>query len=61
MVAQAGRDVRIGGNIGVGVLGLDDMHGGAVYVLELSSYQLDLTSSLKADVSVILNISPDHL
>ncbi|MGH6971980.1 MAG: UDP-N-acetylmuramoyl-L-alanine--D-glutamate ligase, partial [Caulobacteraceae bacterium] len=58
---QAGRDVRIGGNIGVGVLGLEDMHGGAVYVLELSSYQLDLTSSLKADVAVILNISPDHL
>jgi UDP-N-acetylmuramoylalanine--D-glutamate ligase len=37
------------------------MHGGAVYVLELSSYQLDLTSSLKADVSIILNVSPDHL
>ncbi len=59
--AEAGRDVRIGGNIGTGVLSLDDMHGGAVYVLELSSYQLDLTSSLKADVTVILNISPDHL
>src|SRR5215469_4743374 len=58
---QAGRDVRIGGNIGVGVLGLEDMHGGAVYVLELSSYQLDLTSSLKPDVAIILNISPDHL
>jgi UDP-N-acetylmuramoylalanine--D-glutamate ligase len=59
--AQAGRDVRIGGNIGVGVLGLEDMHGGAVYVLEMSSYQLDLTSSLHADVTVILNLSPDHL
>lgn len=59
--AEAGRDVRVGGNIGTGVLALDDMHGGAVYVLELSSYQLDLTSSLKADVSVVLNISPDHL
>jgi UDP-N-acetylmuramoylalanine--D-glutamate ligase len=59
--AEAGRDVRIGGNIGTGVLALEDMHGGAVYVLELSSYQLDLTSSLKADVTVILNISPDHL
>ena len=58
---QAGRDVRIGGNIGVGVLGLEDMHGGAVYVLELSSYQLDLTSSLKPDVAIILNITPDHL
>ncbi len=61
LCAEAGRDVRIGGNIGYGVLGLDDMHGGAVYVLELSSYQLDLTSSLHADVTVILNISPDHL
>jgi UDP-N-acetylmuramoylalanine--D-glutamate ligase len=59
--AQAGRDTRIGGNIGVGVLGLEDMHGGAVYVLELSSYQLDLTTSLKPDVSIILNVSPDHL
>ncbi len=59
--SQAGRDVRIGGNIGVGVLGLEDMHGGAVYVLELSSYQLDLTSSLKPDVAILLNISPDHL
>ena len=58
---EAGRDVRIGGNIGVGVLDLEDMHGGAVYVLEMSSYQLDLTSSLHADVTVILNISPDHL
>jgi UDP-N-acetylmuramoylalanine--D-glutamate ligase len=37
------------------------MHGGAVYVLELSSYQLDLTSSLKPDAAVLLNISPDHL
>ncbi len=59
--AEAGRDVRIGGNIGVGVLDLEDMHGGAVYVLEMSSYQLDLTSSLHADVTVILNLSPDHL
>jgi len=58
---EAGRDTRVGGNIGLGVLGLEDMHGGAVYVLELSSYQLDLTSSLKADVAVILNVSPDHL
>lgn len=61
MLTAAGRDARIGGNIGYGVLGLDDMHGGAVYVLEISSYQLDLTSSLKPDVAVLLNISPDHL
>ncbi|AAK24527.1 UDP-N-acetylmuramoyl-L-alanine--D-glutamate ligase [Caulobacter vibrioides] len=61
LCASAGRDTRVGGNIGLGVLGLEDMHGGAVYVLELSSYQLDLTSSLKPDAVVLLNISPDHL
>jgi UDP-N-acetylmuramoylalanine--D-glutamate ligase len=58
---HAGRDTRVGGNIGYGVLGLEDMHGGAVYVLELSSYQLDLTSSLKPDAAILLNVSPDHL
>ncbi len=58
---SAGKDTRIGGNIGYGVLGLDDMHSGAVYVLELSSYQLDLTSSLKPDAAILLNITPDHL
>jgi len=61
ILTAAGRDARIGGNIGWGVLGLDDMHGGAVYVVEASSYQLDLTSSLKADVAILLNVSPDHL
>jgi UDP-N-acetylmuramoylalanine--D-glutamate ligase len=58
---EAGRAVRVGGNIGFGVLGLDDIEGDAVYVLELSSYQLDLTASLKCDAAVLLNISPDHL
>ena len=61
ILTAAGRDARIGGNIGIGLLGLDDMHGGAVYVIEASSYQLDLTSSLKPDAAVLLNISPDHL
>jgi len=58
---EAGKDAQVGGNIGLGVLGLEEMHGGAVYVLELSSYQLDLTSSLKADAALLLNITPDHL
>lgn len=58
---EAGKDAQVGGNIGLGVLGLEEMHGGAVYVLELSSYQLDLTSSLKADAAALLNITPDHL
>jgi UDP-N-acetylmuramoylalanine--D-glutamate ligase len=58
---EAGKDAQIGGNIGQGVLGLDDPHSGAVYVLELSSYQLDLTSSLRPDAALLLNITPDHL
>jgi UDP-N-acetylmuramoylalanine--D-glutamate ligase len=61
ILERAGRDARMGGNIGRGVLGLAPMHGGAVYVLELSSYQLDLTHSLRADAAVLLNITPDHL
>ena len=61
ILREAGRDAHMGGNIGWGVLGLEPMHGGAIYVLELSSYQLDLTFSLNPRAAVILNISPDHL
>ncbi|MGB0906327.1 MAG: UDP-N-acetylmuramoyl-L-alanine--D-glutamate ligase [Maricaulaceae bacterium] len=55
------RAAQIGGNIGRGVLDLDDMHAGMTYVIELSSYQLERAPSLKADVAVFLNLSPDHL
>jgi UDP-N-acetylmuramoylalanine--D-glutamate ligase len=61
LLREAGRDARIGGNIGVGVLGLPEMGAGAVYVLEVSSYQLDLTLTFKPDVAVLLNLTPDHL
>lgn len=61
ILKEAGRDVRIGGNIGTGVLDLASLHANAVYVLELSSYQLDLVKSLHCDVAVLLNMSPDHL
>ena len=61
ILRESGRDVRVGGNIGTGVLGLDPLHAGAHYVLELSSYQLDLTESLRCAVAVFLNLTPDHL
>ena len=61
ILKQSGKDVRVGGNIGVGVLDLDRLHSGAIYVLELSSYQLDLAETLRCDVAVMLNLSPDHL
>ena len=51
----------MGGNIGLPVLGQDPLPPGGVYVLELSSYQIDLTRSLDCEVAVLLNITPDHL
>tara|TARA_R110002124_G_scaffold287365_1_gene474173 strand:- start:109334 stop:110731 length:1398 start_codon:yes stop_codon:yes gene_type:complete len=55
------RDVQIGGNIGVPVMDLKKPKKGGAYVFELSSYQLDLTPSLKPQVAVLLNITPDHI
>jgi UDP-N-acetylmuramoylalanine--D-glutamate ligase len=57
----AGVPTRMGGNIGLPILGQEPLPEGGVYVLELSSYQLDLTFSLDCDVAVLLNITPDHL
>ena len=51
----------MGGNIGLPILGTEPLPAGGVYVLELSSYQIDLTRSLDCDVAVLLNITPDHL
>lgn len=57
----AGLPAAMGGNIGLPILGQDPLDAGGVYVLELSSYQIDLTHSLDCDVAVLLNITPDHL
>jgi UDP-N-acetylmuramoylalanine--D-glutamate ligase len=57
----AGVPTTMGGNIGLPILAQDPLPEGGVYVLELSSYQIDLTQSLDCDVAVILNITPDHL
>lgn len=61
ILKSAGRDVRVGGNIGDAVLGLEPPRPGAIYVLELSSYQLDLIESLRCRVAVFLNLTPDHI
>ncbi len=61
ILKSTGRDARVGGNIGTGVLDLPGLSANAIYVLELSSYQLDLVSSLRCDVAVFLNLSPDHI
>ena len=57
----AGLEARLGGNIGLPVLGQEPLAQGGVYVLELSSYQIDLTQSLDCDVAALINLSPDHL
>ncbi|WP_029623769.1 UDP-N-acetylmuramoyl-L-alanine--D-glutamate ligase [Sphingomonas sp. PAMC 26617] len=51
----------MGGNIGLPILEQQPLPEGGVYVLELSSYQIDLTQSLDCDVAVLLNVTPDHL
>ena len=61
VLKQAGLSVHIGGNIGIGVLALPEPTAEAVYVIEVSSYQLDLTTSFAPDVAILTNISPDHL
>lgn len=57
----AGRPVAVGGNLGTPALDLEPLDTGGVYVLEMSSYQLELTVSITFDVAIMLNISPDHL
>lgn len=62
MAKAAGFNVAVAGNIGAPVLDLlDDEHQYDLWVLELSSFQLDLTRSLSPLVATILNVTPDHL
>jgi len=61
ILKTAGVPTEMGGNIGLPILAQAPLPEGGVYVLELSSYQIDLTQSLDCDVAVLLNITPDHL
>jgi len=62
MLREAGRDVRVGGNIGDAVTGLlDGATEETSFVLEVSSFQLEATESLHPSVAVFLNLSADHL
>lgn len=61
VLREAGRDVQMGGNIGVAILELEPPSNARVHVVECSSYQIDLAPSLDATVGVMLNLSEDHL
>jgi len=60
MAAAAGRKVAVGGNLGTPALDLLD-DGVELYVLELSSFQLETTDQLNAEVATCLNVSEDHM
>jgi UDP-N-acetylmuramoylalanine--D-glutamate ligase len=61
VLAAAKRDVQVGGNIGTAALTLEPLGPQGAFVLELSSYQLELVPTAVFDIAVFLNISPDHL
>ena len=61
LINAAGGDAQMGGNIGVAALALEPFEDGRAYVLEVSSYQIDLAPSLRATVGILLNVSADHL
>ena len=61
ILTEAGVRCEVGGNIGRGALDLAPLGAGGIYVLELSSYQLELLETFHAHVAVWLNITPDHI
>lgn len=61
LLAQAGRPTAAGGNLGTAALDLADLPEGGSIVLELSSYQLELSDGLALRAAALLNITPDHL
>jgi UDP-N-acetylmuramoylalanine--D-glutamate ligase len=61
ILTACGYDVQVGGNIGKAVLDLDPPTAKTIYVLEMSSYQIDLAPGLTPDVAVLTNITVDHI
>jgi len=61
ILSSCGFAAEVGGNIGKAVLDLSPPNGKTIYVLEVSSYQIDLSPGLVPDVAVLTNITPDHI
>ncbi|MGJ5066274.1 UDP-N-acetylmuramoyl-L-alanine--D-glutamate ligase [Bradyrhizobium oligotrophicum] len=61
LMRVAGYDTQMGGNIGTAILSLEPPRMGRVHVIEMSSYQIDLTPSLDPGVGILLNVSEDHI
>ena len=61
LMRVAGYDTQMGGNIGTAILSLEPPCKGRVHVIEMSSYQIDLTPSLDPTVGILINVSEDHI
>jgi len=61
ILRSAGKDVQMGGNIGTAVLALEPPAPGRCHVIEMSSFQIELTPTLAPTVGILLNVTPDHL
>jgi UDP-N-acetylmuramoylalanine--D-glutamate ligase len=61
LAASAGMDVQMGGNIGTAILSLAPLRPDRAYVIECSSYQIDLAPSLDPSIGILTNLSEDHL
>ena len=61
ILEEAGMRSEVGGNIGRGALDLAPLGTGGIYVLELSSYQLELLATFRANIAIWLNVTPDHI
>src|SRR6201996_6493653 len=61
LMKVGGYDTQMGGNIGTAILSLEPPRMGRVHVIEMSSYQIDLTPSLDPSVGILLNVSEDHI
>ena len=61
LLRSAGLDAQMGGNIGTAILSLEPLDEGRVYVIECSSYQIDLAPTLDPSVGILLNVTEDHL
>ncbi|RZS83411.1 UDP-N-acetylmuramoylalanine--D-glutamate ligase [Phyllobacterium myrsinacearum] len=61
IIRASGRDMQLGGNIGTAVMTLEPPGDGRHYVVECSSYQIDLAPSINPTAGILLNLTPDHL
>ena len=61
ILAAAGKRVEVGGNLGTPALSFAPLGRDGTYVIEASSFQLELITSLTFDIAILLNITPDHL